>query len=265
MKKISVLIVLIVALGGQAIANNFAELNIRSTNQAPLKVVLDGQLITQHQAVVNIKNIPAGYHNIKVFQNLNHFTESVLFVGQIFLPQQTLSNVLVKQNQFLIEERFVIPNAPQANHYHNNGSFNPHNNHQHIHNGNYCNTQQNICFPPQAIICATPYNNHQVVAPEPILLFPIENQSFRQLKESIKNQWFSDGKITVFEQAAAGNYFTTAQVKELIDLYSFSSDRLKVAKLAYTKTLDQENYFLVYDSLEWNSSIQDLSNYIASL
>ena len=70
MKKTAALIVLIVALGAQAIANNLAELNIRTLSNAPLKVVIDGQLISQNNAIVSIKNIPAGHHNIQIFQVL---------------------------------------------------------------------------------------------------------------------------------------------------------------------------------------------------
>ena len=70
MKKTAALIVLIVALGAQAIANNLAELNIRTMSNAPLKVVVDVQLISQNNAIVSIKNIPVVHHNIQIFQVL---------------------------------------------------------------------------------------------------------------------------------------------------------------------------------------------------
>lgn len=271
MKKIAALIVLIVALGAQAIANNFAELNIRTLSNAPLKVIVDGQLVTPNGPTARIKNISAGYHNIQVFQvlnNYNSYNEEPLFIGQIFLPQQTVTNALIKQNQFLIEEQFALINShrPQATYpQYDNISYGHHNYgaQHHANPANYYgqnhNPQPTQCgFVPEVVTI------HQVV-PEPEQVFPMDAQVFNQLKASINKQWFSDGKLTIVKQAMSSSYFTTQQVNELVNLFSFSSDRLQVAKIAYTKTLDPENYFMVYESLQWNSSIQNLSNYIASL
>lgn len=273
MKKIAALIVLIVALGAQAIANNLAELNIRTLGSAPMKVVIDGKLVSQNGPIANIKSIPAGYHNVQIFRvlnNYNSYNEEPLFIGQIFLPKQTVTNALVKQNKFLIEEQFALninSHRPQATYPqydnvqygHNSPNGNHHSNHP---NENFPRPHQQSTqcgFTPSVVAV------HRPLAQVPVQVFPMNAQLFNQLKASIANQWFSDGKMAVINQAVQANFFTTQQVNELINMFSYSSDRLEVAKMAYTKTVDPENYFMVYDSLQWNSSIQNLSNYIASL
>lgn len=268
MKKTFLILAFFVALGAQAFA---AVLNIRTNTNAPLKVVLDGHVVATNSATVSLNNLNAGYHNMQVFrvlQNYNSYNEEPIFVGQIFLPNQTVTNALVKQNQFIVEAQFALNTpAPQHNgNYYDNVSFG------NSAYGQYYNTKpvtwnNNVYQNNNSIVCEhipTPVVVHYNV-PEVVQIFAMNPQVFNQLKASINNQWFSDGKMSVFNQAVQANYFTTAQVNELINLFSFSNDKLEVAKRAYTKTVDTENYFMVFDSLQWNSSIQNLSSYIASL
>lgn len=93
----------------------------------------------------------------------------------------------------------------------------------------------------------------------------MDASQFSQLLNSVNNQWFSSGKLSVVNQALSGNHFTASQVKQLVQQFDFSNDKLAVAKNAYTKTVDTENYFTVFDALTYSSSINELNNYIASL
>lgn len=274
MKRIALMIAFFIALGAQAIA---ADLNIRTNGNAPLKVVIDGQLVSTNSTTASVTNLNAGYHNIQVFsllQNYNSYNEVPLYIGQIFLPKQTVTNAFVSKNQFIVEEQFAInynqaPNHNEQNNYYDNQHYD---NNQYYGNnqyGQYYNTkpvtwsnapQQQQCGfvpAPPVVVC-------QQVAPV-VQIYAMNDASFNQLRASIESQWFSDGKMVVFNQALQANYFTTQQVNALINLFSFSNDKLEVAKKAYLKTVDKENYFMVYNSLQWNSSIQSLSNYIASL
>lgn len=89
--------------------------------------------------------------------------------------------------------------------------------------------------------------------------------SFNLLKNSIDSQWFSSGQMQVFDQALQANYFTSNQVRELVSMFDFSNDQLSIAKKAYTKTVDPQNYFIVNDVLTYSSSVSSLNAYIASL
>lgn len=43
------------------------------------------------------------------------------------------------------------------------------------------------------------------------------------------------------------------------------SYKLQIAKMAYNNTLDIENYYLIFNSLQWSSSKKELEQYIAVL
>lgn len=274
MKKKMVLMVFILALGSQAIANNFAELNLKVKAKAELKVVFDGQIIPSRDYLISIKAVPPGKHSLQVYDVLrSHYgiQEHPLFIGEVFLPPNTVTNGMIKHQQFIIEEQFAINHSPpNSGHQHNIPGQNMNSYHP-SYNGQYTNHQYGNYYN------STPQANHQqynqtqaihcgfVPQAEVTEVFPMNDQAFHHLKKSIKAQWFSDGQMAVFSQAASSNYFTSIQVKELIRLFTFSGEKLEVAKIAYTQTLDPENYFLVYESLEWNSSIHQLNNYIASL
>jgi hypothetical protein len=57
-------------------------------------------------------------------------------------------------------------------------------------------------------------------------------------------------------------YFTVAQAKQLIQLVSSESNRLRLAKAAYGNITDAENFNSMYDVFSSQSSKSDLSNYV---
>lgn len=60
----------------------------------------------------------------------------------------------------------------------------------------------------------------------------------------------------------SNNNFSSLQVKQLIELVSAESNRLQLAKTAYGRTVDPENYTVVYDVLSSQASKNELSEYI---
>ncbi len=85
---------------------------------------------------------------------------------------------------------------------------------------------------------------------------------FRQLLDNINKQWF--GKMKAAEDGVARNYFTSAQVKQLLQLFSSESDKLGLAKRAYAKTIDQKNFYVVYDVFNSQRSRDELDAYVRS-
>lgn len=275
--------VFILALGSQAIAGVSA-LNIRTHSNAPLKVIIDGHVVSNSNSMVQINSITPGKHMVQVFQVLNSYhgnNEQRLFFGEVYLPQNTVTNALIKHQQFIIEEQFALqvkpshnrpPHAGQGNYYETKPvtwSVPQHNTNQGYGNsGQYGSQHGNQGYGSQG----HGYNQgstHTYYTPPVAVVpvrYPMSGSDFNSLKAAIENQWFSDGKILVVKQAISdGHLFNTNQVKNLIGLFSFSGDRLEVAKMAYHNTVDNENYFQVYDSFQYSSSVRKLSSYIASL
>jgi hypothetical protein len=93
----------------------------------------------------------------------------------------------------------------------------------------------------------------------------INDKSFYQLKQSIQNESFDDTKKSIALQAMRNNYFTSAQVKELVQLFTFESSKLDIAKQGYKNVVDKQNYFTVSDVFTFSSSKQELMQYIQTV
>jgi len=94
--------------------------------------------------------------------------------------------------------------------------------------------------------------------------YPMAEQDFQQAKRSIESKSFSDSKLTMAKQVISSNCLLTSQVYELMNLFTFEDDKLEVAKYAYRYTLDVGNYFRVNDAFTFESSIEELDEYISN-
>ena len=85
---------------------------------------------------------------------------------------------------------------------------------------------------------------------------------FRNVKKRLMNTRFESEKRKIMEYQIEYNFFTSQQVFELVCLFDFESDRVEVAKQAYHKTIDKQNYHLVFEAFEFSSSRMKLERYI---
>lgn len=274
MKTLQLILAILMLNFSQA---QFSKLNISSYNNAKFHVVLDGQAIASHVSDVTITQILAGNHNLLItsaqasFNNQQGVVQNaVIFQGTIHIPENTLTNAVIRFNQFQIESQLALVPA-QIQPVTCLPGNDPYDNVYYPGTPNYYPTPQPpVTYYPNAPACQnpTPQPNYSYYPPAPPVIQGPQAMSpaaFQSLKNSINNQWFSSGQMNVFNQAAASNYFTSQQVYELVELFDFDSDQLQVAKKAYTRTVDPQNYFLVSNALEFSSSVNALSAYIASL
>jgi hypothetical protein len=85
---------------------------------------------------------------------------------------------------------------------------------------------------------------------------------FSRAKETLRKEWFENTRMTTAKQIIDGNSFTSRQAKELVSLFTFENNKLEIAKYAYGRTVDKENYFIVNDAFSFNNSKEALSKYI---
>ena len=93
---------------------------------------------------------------------------------------------------------------------------------------------------------------------------PMDNGSFTTARETIKNGSFESTMLSTAKGIINNNYFTTDQVMELVGLFSFDDAKLDIAKTAYLRTVDRNNYFKVANALSFSSSKEDLNNFLAA-
>ena len=106
--------------------------------------------------------------------------------------------------------------------------------------------------------------------PAPVVQPPapcvVTSEQFRMLRETLAREGSSSSRVVIAKnQIPPMKCFSSQQMKEILNLYPSSSDRLDVAKFAFQYITDKDIYFMTVSSL-FNSSSdrENLSNFVAS-
>lgn len=92
--------------------------------------------------------------------------------------------------------------------------------------------------------------------------WPMSDADFASAKQSISSKNFEDSKLTMAKQIFNTNCMTSAQVKEVMMLFTYEDSKLDFAKYAYGHTFDLGNYYKVNDAFTYETSIDELNEYI---
>ncbi|MCC6936871.1 MAG: DUF4476 domain-containing protein [Flavobacteriales bacterium] len=93
---------------------------------------------------------------------------------------------------------------------------------------------------------------------------PLGGGEFEDLKKSLSTKSFEETKLNMAKQVVADRCLSVEQVKGIMGLFSFEASKLEFAKLAYDHTHDIGNYYKVNDAFTFESSIEELNEYIRS-
>lgn len=219
-------------------------LNIRLNDDAPFKVFIDGKPYSKRVTRARISDLSATRHYMQVYRVGNYGgyeTMDNAFRGHILIQpgSESFVTVIPEENRLQFDRVVALCNPAW---------------------GNYQN-RPDVCFYPK------PGRNNSsacdVIQLQPVGPQPIDPVSFGQLRNTIAAATFENTKLTILKQALVNHYFSSSQVRELMCLFTFESYKLDVAKLAYPRTLDPQNYYLVNNEFTFSSSVDDLNDYIA--
>lgn len=217
-------------------------LNLRSNDKSLIKAYINGQEASAPANTLRLENLPAGKLFLQIYKvDVCYGYETLDNAYRGYLEVQPNTEVFATVNQqfqTLNVDRIAMLNMNPWNNYPAPTRNNP---------------GRRNGYPTQ------------VVYQPPVVCGPMamDMRDFSALKQTIANASFESTKLNIFKQALAYNYFTTGQVTDLMSLFCFESYKLDVAKLAYPKTVDQQNYYLVNNSFSFSSSVNQLGNYIA--
>lgn len=120
-------------------------------------------------------------------------------------------------------------------------------------------------------VTTTTTTTHDIPVQQPVAA-PVEQEvvvdcgftdsEFAQLQRTIENKSFDDGKKAIFQQAIRSKCPTSAQVAVLLEEFSFDDSKLELAKYAYSRVADQSNFYLVNEAFSFDSTIEELNDYI---
>jgi hypothetical protein len=232
--KISTLVIACILSINANADHRLSDLHIRKFDNAPVVVQLDNQIVDNPGPVKKINNLEAGRYRLKIWtiQNPYHYNpgfKRLLYNGFIDVPAGAeVRAMLTKNNTIRINQ--VIPNFVPA-------PIDP-----------SCNPY--APFNPTPVGCQS--QNH--------LMSPAE---FNALLNTIDNQNFESTKMVIAKQAIRDHeMMTTSQVIDLMNLLSFESSKLELAKFAYQYTVDRHKYFQLFNHFSFDSSVRSLSEYM---
>lgn len=100
------------------------------------------------------------------------------------------------------------------------------------------------------------YDNHEGYASG------MNDREFKNVLQAIQKEWLESNKLKSASQIVKGNNLTTAQVEQILLLFSFENNKLDIAKQAYANTVDKRNYSMLFDVFSFSSSKTELERYI---
>lgn len=91
---------------------------------------------------------------------------------------------------------------------------------------------------------------------------PMNEASFQHLKESLKKESLSSNRIFLLESAAAENRFTVHQLIEILDLHTFSKERIRAVEIIYPWIIDKNNSLLIFGAMKFSSEKEEVKKII---
>ena len=245
----------------------------------PMRVTVDGRNYSDQDNDVSISNVAPGYHNIQVFREytgrspfdiFGRNREQLLWSNSLYVSAGKETDITINKNGKAKVKEIDMPfnggygngrrdndddrydHDRDRNDDHNNGGYS---------NGGYSNGGHNNGGYNNGGYNNGKYGNDR---------YPNNNgygvsfQELQSMKETLFRDRNENERVSDARQMFNGHAFTSAQVKELLQQFSFENNKLDLAKYAYRNTIDKNNYFVVFDVFSYPSSKQDLSNYMSN-
>ena len=69
----------------------------------------------------------------------------------------------------------------------------------------------------------------------------MSESEFNKFKNNVENESFGDDMLSVVRIGAKSKYFTTDQLVRLVDVFSFSDEKVETVRICWPKVVDQDN------------------------
>src|SRR5258705_4476787 len=229
MKKLIAGLALQLTAGFAGAFNHQSELTISAMGRNQVSVSLDNSPFGSYGTAVDVSDLEPGYHFLVVYK------KEPVRAGNSFQYKKFVEKVVY--NGYI-----EIPAASRVMGIADNYD------------------RLNISIQP--LYANHLYNNNCYDNVSMVIPAGMSPAAFAELKNVIANRWFDSGKLQVAMQAIAANPVTSAQLAELMQMLSFDSSRLELAKAGYAYVIDRQNFFLVNNAFSFESSIDELQRFI---
>ena len=251
-------------------------LTIKSADQSDIRVVIDGRRFEPYGSYLRVSDIQPGYHSIRVYREKNFgiFTifgqrYDMVFNNSVLIKPR--SNVMISIDRFgraqVLENRI----GGRRNFDWDDRDWK----HDHDFNfdrgrndGDYGDRDRNWNGRDTRWGDRNnrngDYGDNGGYGNNGNFSRAMTDNEFNRVLDNISRERFENNMLKSATQIINSNYFTSGQVKEILQLFSFENNKLDLAKLAYDKTVDQRNYYVVNDVFSYNNSKEELARFIRS-
>ena len=94
---------------------------------------------------------------------------------------------------------------------------------------------------------------------------PMPASEFDKFAKMYKKQSFDDDKLSFFRAQKNMLMLSTEQVAQLVKPLAFGDNKLALAKEAYSRVVDPQNYYLLLDSFTFLSEKEEFKNFLAEV
>lgn len=211
-----------------------------------LKIEIDGRRLPMRDNAITLGNLGDGFHDIRIFREVKRNNgrfgktrDEMLYNQRVYLRRGHHLDITVNRfGKVFTDERRIDYNddwyREDDNRYNDRDNRDGRYDDRDNRDGRYNNGYNNV----------------------------MSQRDFDQLKQSLKNEWFENSRLTSAKFVIESNFFTTNQVKELMQLFSFDDKKLDIAKTAYRKTVDKNNYYQCMDILTFSNNKDELARFI---
>lgn len=222
------------------------------------QLVFDGQPLTRNGArQVRLDRLTPGYHRAEFFIP-TRFGRSISYRTQVFLDGGLeTSFVLVTRNGYppLLRKvaAFPIPRGGYGPVYEPGrrsdypAQLPPNSRYDDVPSqGGYDNSSP---YP-----AAPQWNDTYILSP----------QEVDGLLQAVSRQPFDDGKLALIRESLREASLPAADARQFVDAMSFDKNRIELAKYMYSRVADRQNFYQVYEALQYQSSIREVQQYVDS-
>ncbi|HEX2628489.1 MAG TPA: DUF4476 domain-containing protein [Chitinophagaceae bacterium] len=251
-------LILSVAVFAAAPPKKMSMLSINSASQGDIRVIVDGKRFEPNDNSLVINNLQSGYRTVKVYRQkgggmYNIFGKRYELVYNASVYVKPRVNLILSIDRFgrtVASEQFIPSGRGNGRDWgHNNGGGRNNDwdddDFDYDNDGNWGDYDGG-------------YNNNYNRA--------MSDRDFNQVLVNISKEWLEANRMKSASSIIASNFLTSMQVKQMIHIFTFESNKLDLAKQAYSKTVDQRNFLsTVDDEFSFSSSRDELARFIRSI
>jgi hypothetical protein len=220
-------------------------LTIKSADNSDIRVVLDGKRFEPNDNSLMLRGIDDGYHTIKVYKQRNngYFNMAgkkydLVYNTSINLKRRThLFITIERNNRISMQENKIKRDWASQDRDWDNGKY-----------GRGQDVSQDGQWGD--------YDSHEG------RIGGMNDREFKNVLQAIQKEWLETNKLKSASQIVKTNNLSTAQVEQILLLFSFENNKLDIAKQAYANTVDKGNYDMLFDVFSFDSSKTELKRYI---